>query len=108
MCGLVGETAKWPNAAEGETVEAFLCLFGMIFLFRVCFLWVGEYTGREMWWKLHRGGGIHQVGGYDPCPPVMEATADSVRQYAPKGGRPGKQTKQGPELVVDEPDAPRP
>ena len=24
-----GETARWPNAAEGETVAAFLCLFGM-------------------------------------------------------------------------------
>ena len=24
-----GETAKWPNAAEGETVAAVLCLFGM-------------------------------------------------------------------------------
>ena len=24
-----GEMAKWPNAAEGETVAAFLCLFGM-------------------------------------------------------------------------------
>ena len=24
-----GQTAKWPNAAEGETVAAFLCLFGM-------------------------------------------------------------------------------
>ena len=24
-----GETAKWPNAAEGEPVAAFLCLFGM-------------------------------------------------------------------------------
>ena len=24
-----GEAAKWPNAAEGETVVAFLCLFGM-------------------------------------------------------------------------------
>ena len=24
-----GETAKWPNAAEGETLAAFLCLFGM-------------------------------------------------------------------------------
>ena len=22
-----GQTAKWPNAAEGETVAAFLCLF---------------------------------------------------------------------------------
>ena len=25
-----GETAKWPNASEGETFAAFLCLFGMI------------------------------------------------------------------------------
>ena len=24
-----GETAKWPNAAKGETVAAFLCSFGM-------------------------------------------------------------------------------
>ena len=24
-----GETAKWPNAAEGETLAAFLCLFGL-------------------------------------------------------------------------------
>ena len=23
------ETAKWPNAAKGKTVGAFLCLFGM-------------------------------------------------------------------------------
>ena len=60
-----GETAKWPNAAEGETVAAFLCLFGMsdppqrksYFLLRVCFLWEGEYTGRKVWQKLHRGGG---------------------------------------------------
>ena len=29
MCGFGGETAKWPNAAEGETVAAFSCLFGM-------------------------------------------------------------------------------
>ena len=70
-----GETAKWPNAAEGETVAAFLCLFGMsdppqrksYFLLRVCFLWEGEYTGREVWQKLHRGVGIHHVG-YDPPP----------------------------------------
>ena len=75
-----GETAKWPQAAEGETVAAFLCLFGMsdppqrksYFLLRVCFLWEGEYTGREVWQKLHRGGDIHQVGGYDPPPSVGE------------------------------------
>ena len=112
-----GETAKWPNAAEGETVAAFLCLFGMsdppqrksYFLLRVCFLWEGEYTGREVWQKLHRGGDIHQVGGYDPPPSVVDATADWVRQYAPKGGRPGKgETKRGPDVVEVEPDAPPP
>ena len=112
-----GETAKWPQAAEGETVAAFLCLFGMsdppqrksYFLLRVCFLWEGEYTGREVWQKLHRGGDIHQVGGYDPPPSVGDATAEWIRQYAPKGGRPGKgQTKRGPDVVVVEPDAPPP
>ena len=79
------------------------------FLLRVCFLWEGEYTGREVWQKLQRGGDIHQVGGYDPPPSVVDATADWVRQYAPKGGRPGKgQTKRGPDVVVVEPDAPPP
>ena len=109
-----GETAKWPNAAAGETVAAFLCLFGMndppqrknYFLLRVCFLWEGGYTGREVWQKLHRGGGgILQVGGYDPPPSVLGATAEWVRQYAPKGGRLGRQTKRGPEVVVVEADA---
>ena len=49
----------------GETVAAFLCLFGMsdppqrksYFLLRVCFFLRGGYTGREAWHKLHRGGG---------------------------------------------------
>ena len=105
-----GEKAKWPNAAEGETVAAFLCLFGMsdppqrksYFLLRVCFLWEGEYMGREVWQKLHRGG------GHPPPPSVVEATAEWVWQYAPKGGRPGKQMKRGPDVVVVEPDAPPP
>ena len=61
-----------------------------------------------MWQKVHKGGGIHQVGGYDPPPSVLDATAEWVRQYAPKGGRPGKQTKRGPEVVVVEADAPPP
>ena len=60
-----GETAKWPNAAEGETVAAFLCLFGMsdsppkeiLFPFEGVFFFGGGYTGREVWQKLHRGGG---------------------------------------------------
>ena len=30
-------------------------------------MWEGGYTGREVWQKLHRGGGgIDQVGGYNP------------------------------------------
>ena len=61
-----------------------------------------------MWQKLHRGEGIHQVGGYDPCPSVMEATAEWVRKYAPKRGWPGKQTKRGPLVMVVEQDAPPP
>ena len=70
-----GATAKWPNAVEGETVAAFLCLFWMsdppqrknYFLLRVCFIdeASGEYTGREVWQKLPKGGVIHQVGGYE-------------------------------------------
>ena len=40
---------------------------------------------------------------------MVDATADWVRQYAPKGGRPGKgQTKRGPDVVVVEPNAPPP
>ena len=71
------ETAKWPNAAEGETVAAFLCLFGMsdppqrknYFLLRVCSIdeASGEYTGREVWQKLHRGGvASTRFGGMTP------------------------------------------
>ena len=75
-----GETAKWPNVAEGEEVAAFLCLFGIreppqhkkYFLPRLRFVdeALGEYIGREVWHKLHLGGGIHQAGGYDPPPKV--------------------------------------
>ena len=43
-----------------------------------------------------------------PPPSVVDATADWVRQHAPKGGRPGKQTKRGREVVVVEPDPPPP
>ena len=39
---------------------------------------------------------------------MVDATAEWVRQYAPKGGRPGKQTKRGPDVVVVELDAPSP
>ena len=75
-----GETAKWPKVPEGETVAAFLCLFGMskppkrkdYFLLRLCFVdeATGEYTGRVVWPKLGRGGGASTRwgGGYDPPP----------------------------------------
>ena len=72
VCGLGGGTAKWPNVAEGETAAAFFCLFGMsdpperknYFLLRLCFVdeASGEYTGRDVWQKLHGGGG-HPPGG---------------------------------------------
>ena len=70
-----GGKAKWPNAARGETVAAFLYLFGMsdppkrknYFPLRVCFLREGEYTGTEVWQKLHRGGGAStRLGGLTP------------------------------------------
>ena len=79
------ETSKWPNVPEGETVAAFLCWFGIsdppqhknYFLLRLCFVdeATREYGGREVWHKLGRGGGIHQVGGFDPPQSVRDATA---------------------------------
>ena len=67
----------------------------------------GEYTRREVWQKLHGGGGgIHQVGGFEAPQSVCDATAAWVQSYAPKGGRPTKHTKWGAEVVVVEPDAP--
>ena len=70
------------------------------FLLRLCFIdeASGEYTGREVWRKLHRGGGgggIHQVGGYKAPQSVCDATATWVQSYAPKGGSPTKHMKRG-------------
>ena len=82
-----GEMAKWPNVPEGETVAAFLCLFGMsdppppqrktYFLLRPCFVdeATGEYTRREVWQMRGRGLVIRQVWGYDPPQSVRDATA---------------------------------
>ena len=113
-----GETAKWPNAGEGEAVAAFVCLFGMsdppqkekllcpecasLMKHRVSTL--GGKCGRS----CTRGGDIHQVGGYEAPESVFDATALLVRSYAPKGGRPTKHTKRGAEVVVVELDAPHP
>ena len=66
----------------------------------------GEYIGREVWQKLHRGTGIHRVGGYEAPKSVCDATASWVLSYAPKGGSPRKQTERGAEVVVIESDAP--
>ena len=112
-----GETTKWPHAAEQETVAAFMCLFGMSnpprerknsFSLRVCLIDEAsrEYTGREVWQKLHRVWSIHQVGGYEAPQSACDATATWVPSYAPKGGRPTKYTKRGAEVVVVELDAP--
>ena len=52
------------------------------------------------------GGASTRLVGMTPPPPsVVDATAEWVRQYAPKGGRPEKQTKRGLDVVVVEPDA---
>ena len=112
-----GEMAKWPNAAEGETVAAFLCLFGMsdppptenlFFVEGVFFVGGGVHWEGSVAEAAQGGRGILKVGGYDPPPSVLDATAEWVRQCAPKGGRPGKQTKRGPEVVVVQADAPPP
>ena len=79
------------------------------FLLRVCFIdeASGEYTGREVWQKLHKGEGGHPPGWGAGAPhSVCDATATWVQSYAPKGGRPTKHTKRGAEVVVVEPDAP--
>ena len=60
----------------------------------------GEYIGREVWQKLHRGGGggaSTRLGGTRPPQSVCNATASWAQLYAPKGGRP---TKRGAEVVV--------
>ena len=56
-------------------------------LLRVCFIdeASGEYTGREVWQKLHKGGDINHVAGYEAPKSVCDATAtcEWVQSYAP-------------------------
>ena len=60
-----GETAKWPNAAEGETVAAFLCLVGMsdpppkekLFSFEGVFFVGGGVYGEGSVAEVAQGGG---------------------------------------------------
>ena len=102
-----GETAKWPNVAQGETDTAFLCLFGMsdppqlknYFLMRLCF--VDEACIRG----VHLAGSVAEAeqgarwGGMTPPPIVRDATASWAQSYAPKGAKP---TKRGSKVVVME------
>ena len=74
------------------------------FLLRLCFVddALGEYTGREVWHKLHRGGrrgASTRLGGCDPPQSVRHATALWAQSYAPQGGR---RTKRRHEVVVVE------
>ena len=68
----------------------------------------GSTLGGKCGGSCTGGRGIHQVGGYEAPQSVCDATAAWVQSYAPKGGRPTKHTKRGPEVVVVEPDAPPP
>ena len=97
-----GETAKWPNAAEGETVAAFLCLFEIsdpperknYFLLRVCFLWEGEYTGREVWQKLHMGGASSRLGRMTPPHLCWMPLPNGFGSMHPRGeGRESRRSK---------------
>ena len=95
---LGGERAKWPNAAEGETVAAFLCLFGMSdppqgkknFLLRLCFLWGGSTPGGKCGRSCTGGGNIHQVGGYDPPPICVGGHCRMGSAVCTQGGKAGK------------------
>ena len=80
----------------------------ILFPFEGVFFEGGGVYGEGSVAEAAQGGDIHQVGGYDPPPSVVDATADGARQHAPKGGRPRKQTKRVPDVVVVEPDAPPP
>ena len=84
---LCGETGKWPNAAEGETLAACLCLFGMrdpppkkFFLGCVSLMKHGGSTlgGSVAEAAQGGGGGIHWVGGYEAPQSVCHATASWV------------------------------
>ena len=83
-----GETAKRPNAAERETVAAFLCLFGMSERKRKIIFCSGctslmKHRGSTLEGKCGRsctigGGGVHQVKGYEAAQSVCDATTSWV------------------------------
>ena len=67
----------------------------ILFPFEGVFLWEGEYTGREVWQKLRRGGGIHQVGGYDPPPFCGGRHCRLGSAICTQGGKAGKADEAG-------------
>ena len=76
-------------------------------MLRVCFFFGRGSTLGGRFRRSCTGGGVSsRLEGMTPPPSVLDATAEWVRQYAPKGGMPRKQTKRGPEVVVVQADAP--
>ena len=87
-----------PATAEGESVTAFLCLFGMsdppqrktYFLLRICF--VQEETElharKEVWYKMERGSDILQLGGLGTPNVLGMPQSSGRRNIAPSGGGP--------------------
>ena len=108
--GGVKALASGPEVPEGETLAAFLRLFGMPDLHPPprgqrlfppsAVLCVGRH------WGIHGAGGVaqattgvgHPPGGESRPPPqsVHDAGASPGQEYRPRGGRP---TKRGHEVV---------
>ena len=94
-----GETAKWPNAAEGETVAAFLCLFGMSdspprkkFLCGGCTSLM-KHRGSTMGGKCGRsctggGGASTTLGGMRPPNLCVMQPPHGSNRMRPRGGGP--------------------
>ena len=116
MCGLGGNRPTGRMPLRGKRLRLFCVCFGCatppkekFFSFEGVFsVGGGVHGGGNVAEAAQGGGTATMLGGMTPPPSVLEATAEWVRQYATKGGRPGKQTKRGPEVVVVELDAPAP
>ena len=99
-----GETAKWPNAAEGETVAAFLCLFGMsdpppkeiLFSFEgvFCFLGGGIWGGK-CGRSCTGGGASTRLVGMTPPPFCGGRHCRLGSAVCTQGGKAGKADKAG-------------
>ena len=117
MCGLGGGKGQVAECRRGGNGCGFFVFVWderpppkeILFPFEGVFFVGGGVYGEGSVAEAAQGGGAStRLVGMTPPPSVVDATADWVRQYAPKGGRPGKQTKRGPDVVVVGPDAPPP